>query len=215
MKEKRRYAHLSTRYVVDRVMQVWWMRANPIAPWLSRQAVVFIEQWLQSGDSAIEWGSGRSTTWLASRVERLRSVEHNPVWHQVVTQTINQNGVGNVDCLLIEQTEDISTFAMKYSHDSLADIAQSSLDFALVDGIFRDHCALAVLEKLKPGGLLVIDDAHRYLPSSSRSPSSIPAGGRCASETWVEFLEKADGWRRTQFSDGVKDDVLFFKPPDR
>ncbi|MCP4937116.1 MAG: hypothetical protein GY927_23640 [bacterium] len=60
--------------------------------------------------------------------------------------------------------------------------------------------------------LLVIDDAHRYLPSSSRSPSGISSDGRCPTSRWEQFLTEVHSWRRVWFSGGVHDDVLFFKP---
>lgn len=197
---------------MDRVTQMWWMRKNPEAPWLSRQAVIFIDQWLRPDDRAVEWGSGRSTAWFAKRVQRLLSVEHNPEWYQSVTNTIKQQNLNNVDYVLKELTGNEQLDVKEYSQGILCDIGDESLDFALVDGIFRDHCASGVLGKLKPGGLLVIDDAHRYLPSSSRSPFAIPDDGFCPTLHWERFQAQVRGWHRVWFSDGIHDDVLFFKP---
>ena len=215
MNTRRSFSHWTPRYVTDRVMQIWWMRQNPEAPWLSRQAVMFIDQWLKPDDYALEWGSGRSTTWFARRVRRLCSVEHDPGWYQSVNNLIVQQELKNVDYVLREQTGNGPSDAEEYSQGILRDIDDESLDFALVDGIFRDHCALAVLGKLKPGGLLVIDDSHRYIPSNSRSPFAIPCRGPCPTSRWGRFLAETRGWRRVWFSDGIHDDALFFKPRGR
>lgn len=174
---------------------------------------MIIDQWLRPDDQAVEWGSGRSTAWFARRVQRLRSVEHHSGWYQSVTNAINQQGLKNVDYVLVEQTGNRPSDAEAYSQGTLCDIGEESLDFALVDGIFRDHCALVVLRKLKPEGLLVIDNTHRYLPSSSGSLFTIPSDGPCPTSRWEQFLTEISGWRRVWFIDGVHDDVLFFKPP--
>ena len=40
----------------------------------------------------------------------------------------------------------------------------ASLDFALVDGHYRDYSAKFILPKIKPGGMLIIDNVNWYLP---------------------------------------------------
>ena len=37
--------------------------------------------------------------------------------------------------------------------------ADRSLDFVLIDGMYRGHCAIRAMSKVKPGGLIVIDNA--------------------------------------------------------
>ena len=65
----------------------------------------------------------------------------------------------------------------------------------LVDGIHRDHCALQVLDKLRPGGFIVIDNANSNLPSATRSPYSrtFPDGPK--GETWSRFARTIEAWR--------------------
>lgn len=209
---KRSFAHWTPRYVMDRAMQMLWMRRNPEAPWLSRQAVQFLAQWLSSGDQAIEWGSGRSTVWLARRVGHLVSMEHDPEWFGNVSVTLRRQNLTNVDYHLTELTGETTKDAENYSLRVLEDIADGSIDFVLVDGIFRDRCAMTILDKLRPGGLLVVDDAHRYLPSNSRSQFAIPTGGCCASEQWEQFLAATRKWHQVWFSDGIYHDAFYFKP---
>lgn len=44
-----------------------------------------------------------------------------------------------------------------YARAALA-LAEESMDLALVDGAYRDHTAKSALPKIKPGGLLIIDN---------------------------------------------------------
>ena len=49
---------------------------------------------------------------------------------------------------------------------------RESLDFALIDRTYRDHCAIAALDRIRPGGVMVIDNVERYLLSKSRTPTA-------------------------------------------
>ena len=40
----------------------------------------------------------------------------------------------------------------------LEEFPDASLDFVLVDGIFRNYCAVGSVSKVKPGGLIVVDN---------------------------------------------------------
>ena len=74
---KRSFRHWTFRYLIDRTELLLYERRHPDLPWLTREAVDFLASWLQPSDHGLEWGSGRSTVWLAQRVSRLVSIEHN------------------------------------------------------------------------------------------------------------------------------------------
>lgn len=84
-----------------------------------------------------------------------------------------------------------------------------SLDFALVDGKRRDECILAAIPKLKPGALLVLDNANWFFPSRKTysPPSPTKQEGR-----WDEVFRAVEDWRCVWTSCGVTDTALFFKP---
>ena len=90
--------------------------------------------------------------------------------------------------------------------------ADNSLDFCLVDGTLREYCALKAIDKIQPGGLLIIDDVQRYLPSASFSPSSRSLAAGADGPMWQEVERRIADWRRIWTSSGVKDTALFFKP---
>lgn len=212
---KRSFSHWTPRYVMDRAMQILWMRRNPEAPWLSRQAIEFLAQWLSQGDRAMEWGSGRSTVFIARRVKYLISIEHDAKWHKSVLEAIRRESLENVEYRLVERTGDSLRDVIAYGIGPLQEIADNSLDFVLVDGKFRDHCALAVLDKIRPGGLLLIDNAERYIspPPAFASKRKMPVlGPQSEASHWRIFRKAVTGWREVWLSDGIIYDALFFKP---
>jgi len=65
--------HHTLRYVSNRIKQMIFERINPSAPWLVRHSIPYIEKLLRSDDFCVEFGSGRSTLWLAGLCDHLRS----------------------------------------------------------------------------------------------------------------------------------------------
>jgi hypothetical protein len=63
-----------------------------------------------------------------------------------------------------------------------------------------------------PGGILVIDDVHRYLPSKSRAPLARKISDGAVDQEWQEFLTKVLDWEYIWSSNGVKDTVIYQKP---
>jgi hypothetical protein len=64
--------------------QIAFSRRFPDAPWLAESAVLLLDSWLKPTDVELEWGSGRSTIWLARRMKRLTSVESDKTWFEMV-----------------------------------------------------------------------------------------------------------------------------------
>ncbi|MGQ9682039.1 MAG: hypothetical protein ACUVX9_05855 [Anaerolineae bacterium] len=162
----------------------------------------------------IEWGSGRSTVWLAKRAARLISVEHSSEWHARVQAWLTKEALLNVDYRLCP----VSPGRSSYRAEEVAYVGvvtalpDESLDFALIDGRFRARCALAALRKLCPGGMLIVDNANHYLPSASRAPRSIAIDGVPPNKEWALFRRRVARWRCLWTSNGVFDTAIWFKP---
>lgn len=200
----RRIRHWTPRYLVDRLIVLAYERSHPHSPWLNRHAVHLLDSWLQPGDKGFEWGSGRSTLWLARRVRWLLSVEHSEPYYLRTRSQLAAAGLHHVDYRHCPQEAD-------YVGASNS-LPPQSLDFVLVDGQRRDHCALAALPRLKPGGLLILDNSNWFLPSHSRSPNSRRWQHGPASEAWSEFARQVETWRCLWTSDGVSDTAFWLKP---
>jgi predicted O-methyltransferase YrrM len=91
------------------------------------------------------------------------------------------------------------------------EIQDSSLDFVLIDGLFRGLCAEHAIRCVKPSGMIIIDNVNWYLPSDSRSPGSVKRNAKPASD-WTDFYEATHTWRRIWTNSGVTDTAIYFKP---
>ena len=208
----RNLAHLSPRYVLDRCLVALDQRRRPADPWLTRAAISILESWLRPDDVGFEWGSGRSTVWLTERVRRLVSVEHDPAWYGTVRKRLVAAGLlERCDYRLEPDGRDEGPDS-RYVR-AVDEFPENAFDFVLVDGVARVHCALAVLTKLRPGGLLCIDNANWFLPGPmfSRSPNSRNDRGP-ANASWAELAAQLRPWRCIWTSNGVFDTAFWVKP---
>jgi predicted O-methyltransferase YrrM len=204
--------HLTPRYVCNRVRQMRYERAHPDDPWLTPAAIALLGSLLRREDIGVEFGSGRSTVWFATRVAAVTSVEHDEQWYNAVAVRLKDRGLGNVDYLLAPGDQPLERGGdSRYARTALA-FASSSLDFALIDGHYRDYTAKFILPKIKSGGLLIIDNANLYLPCQSNSPNSRTAELGPPTPVWADVCAQLAGWRSIWTSSGVWDTAIFMKP---
>lgn len=207
----RRLSHITPRYIKARLALRLYEAKNPHSPWLTAESIRFLNTWLLSKDVGLEFGSGRSTTWFASRVSHLISVEHDAKWYRKVANDLSLLTLsGKVRYLLHE--DGIRESAASGYVRVVSEIQNDSLDFCLVDGVSRDHCAISVIPKIRPGGVIIIDNVNWYLPCNSHAPNSRSRETGCASRVWEDFYTSIRPWRHFWTSDGVTDTAIFFKP---
>lgn len=200
--------HWTPKYVVDRLSVAYMEARHPEWPWLSTTVVPQLDSLLHSTDVGLEVGSGRSTTWFAERTRQLTSIEHDPEWVYKLENSVSNRGLGNVTIQYIPYRSDVLDHASEY-RAFIENLPDTSLDYALIDGFHRSVTSNAVLRKLKEGGLLIIDDVHRYLPSASRTPGARSAKDGPLDGEWGLFWERTMAMRRLWFSDGVHDTAIF------
>jgi predicted O-methyltransferase YrrM len=207
----RAVGHWTPRYIRARARQALYQRAHPDAPWLTPEAIRLLDSMLRPSDIGAEFGSGRSTLWLARRCAHLTSAEHDEQWHARVSAELLGEGITHVDYQLHPRDEpdatgDRSAYAQvaRFFHDE-------SIDFALVDGAYRDHVTLFLLPKIRPGGMLVIDNVNWYLPSPTTSPASLPPSATPPTAAWEQAAAALANWRRIWTSSGASDTAIFVK----
>lgn len=122
-----------------------FMAANPCAPWWVPEAVPWLEQNIRPGMKAFEWGSGRSTVWLAEHGIRVTSVELDPKWHDWVR----------------ERAPAAEVILTTWSHEKYAELIEAGApyDLTIVDGFYRRWCLPRAMQATKPGGIIVVDNA--------------------------------------------------------
>jgi hypothetical protein len=199
----RSYRHWTARYILDRTKRWLYERTHRDSPWLTRQMVEILDRRLRPSDTLVEWGSGRSTIWFARRVGHVVSVEHDRAWHSRVRAKLKESNLRNVECHLVREGQSVQ---------AVGHITRGTVDVALVDGLDRDRCALAAVDLLKAGGLLIVDNANWYLPCQSRSPKSTSPDDGPVSEAWAEFSDATRQWPLTWTTDGVTDTAMWMKP---
>ena len=160
-----RYAR-SPALLVHRARRALYELRHPGEPWMAPGAIRYCEQHLRATDVALEWGSGRSTTWFAERVGALTSIEHDAAWYAKVHDELRARDLRNVEYKLIPLDPDKESGQIYFADDDLPAYVRAartfedgSVDFVSVDGAYRVSCALAAFPKLRSGGLLLVDDA--------------------------------------------------------
>jgi predicted O-methyltransferase YrrM len=206
----RRLSHLTPRYLFDLGLVVAFERRNPGVPWLTREAISILSRALRPLDRGLEYGSGRSTCWFARRTAGLISVESDAQWYATVRAQLASAGLAEkVDYRFVPADEKRTNDPYRSAYLAvLESLAPESLDYVIVDGIYRDDCAVRATPLLKPGGLLIVDNINWFVPSRSRSPLS---ARRVGTSNWAEFLQFVHAWRLIWTTTGVTDTGLWIR----
>jgi SAM-dependent methyltransferase len=207
---------LRPSYLIPRLRQIAFSRRFPDAPWLVESAVFLLESWLKPTDVGLEWGSGRSTVWLARRMKRLITIEADRTWYEEIRKRLREADLlartdyRHIPCEL----EEIDEPASHPYADVAAEFPDGSFDFCLVDGHIRATCFRSVLRKIKPGGLLALDNANRYLPNrvmgqfaTAHQPLDKPS-----SPLWGQLLQEISAWRAIHTTDKIWDTRFWVRP---
>ena len=147
-------------------------------PWLSQEAILYLDKHLDKNMTGLEYGSGRSTIYFARKLKKLVSIEHHTGWFNKVDLLLKEQGLNNVEYLHIpkENTTDSQPddnvilsgldgseprmdFYNYYS--KVNEYPDEYFDFVLIDGRARVHCGKNAINKLKSGGIFVLDNSER------------------------------------------------------
>ena len=146
-----------------------WLVANRAAgrdldgPWINALALRFLRRIIQPEWNVFEFGSGRSTLWYAEHAASVVALESAPDWHAQVHHMVSRYAHATVELLPARQFP--SRVAME---------PDNTFDLIVVDGPDQDEsgrdlppeldrtgCVVAALSKLRPGGVLLLDNSDR------------------------------------------------------
>ena len=162
-----------------------WFHARtgrtPERPWIVPAAVGWLRRRIRRRWSILELGSGRSTVWFARRAGAVVSLEDNEFWHGRTRERLAELGLANVDLKLLP----VERFP-----EAVGELPEASFDLVVVDfleapAMSRIDCLSPAMERVRPGGLLLLDDSDR--------------------PGYAEAYELLEGWRERRFV-GVKDE---------
>lgn len=187
-----------------------YQKNHPKEPWLSPDAIRAFKLLSQNLNLGLEYGSGRSTAFFAPFFEKYVSIEHEEAWFQQVKDQLSD--LTQVDYHLIKAEEEVpqqhlssieqiftsaddfpvqDSLFKSYS-DFVLSFDDEYFDFILVDGRARRTCALNALDKIKSGGILVLDNAER--------------------KRYAEVLEQLSDWPQIFTTTGLTDTLIWRKP---
>ncbi|MCQ8181703.1 hypothetical protein NP603_11335 [Methylomonas sp. SURF-1] len=150
-------------------------------PWMSFPVIELLDKILKKDQMVFEYGSGGSTLFFSRRVKLVVSVEHNREWYELVESEIKARKLRNVKYEIIPPTSysdysrDLASVASSYVSDDKAseglrfkDYAaaidcypDSYFDLVVVDGRVRPSCIHHAQNKVKRGGILLLDQSER------------------------------------------------------
>jgi len=208
--KKKSIKHWSPRYITNRLKDIIFQFFNPHLPWLTPDSIKLIKKIIKKKDTALELGSGRSTIWISGLVETLYSIETDKSWFNYVDLKIKKQNIKNINLILVRNNNK-SNFRKSYMEE-LRLFNKTKFDIILIDGKFRDLSTIYCIKMLNPGGVLIIDNINRYLPSNSFSPNSRTYKMGPLNKNWESIGLTLKNWRSVWTTNGVTDTAIFFKP---
>jgi hypothetical protein len=151
------------------------------SPWMVFAAIDRLRRHLRPDMRVFEWGSGGSTLFFARRAGQVIAVEHDEKWAAQVREACAGHSHGHVmvDFIPPDATPPAVTFdpadpshayssakayhGLSFQHYTERILAFPDAHFhvVVVDGRARPACLRHALPKVKPGGLLVLDNSNR------------------------------------------------------
>jgi hypothetical protein len=146
-------------------------------PWLTFDAIAFLKKTIRKQDAVFEYGGGGSTLFFLDHAQEVVTVEHDGVWFsdlvKIIGNTANWKGTfiepeatdqqGN-PAVVADYASDDADFkkhVFKKYATAIDSYKDHYFDIVLVDGRARTSCIAHALKKIKPGGLLIVDNAER------------------------------------------------------
>jgi hypothetical protein len=151
------------------------------SPWLTFDAIRYIDKQPLEGRKIFEYGSGGSTLYWVSRGAECVSIEHDAHWYETLRPMLPSTT--GVDYRLVPPTplesgddgspegDDPRSYLSSYEQyrgysfrayaSQIDDFPQEHFDLVLIDGRARPSCIRHAVLKIKPGGMLVVDNSNR------------------------------------------------------
>ena len=122
-------------------------------PWLTTDSIKFLEQYFLENKNprVLEFGSGASTIWFARRTNHLVSIEHQGNWYRMVKKRLKEVRKNHVKLIL----------KPKPYFSICSSFEKESFDLIVVDGRHRIKCIKGSIPLLKPGGVMMLDNADK------------------------------------------------------
>lgn len=124
-------------------------------PWFSYPAIDFLSQFDFSDKDVFEYGCGNSTLFWSERAKSVVAVESFKDWYE----KIKQKAGSNVELIL--SSNEVEEYAGQIDKFG-------QFDIIVIDGIgeSRLRCAQLAKRKLRPGGMIILDNSDLWVKSA-------------------------------------------------
>jgi hypothetical protein len=150
-------------------------------PWINFLALDFLKENLRPEFKVFEYGGGGSTLFFCKNVAQVATVEDHAEWFKTLTETVAAKGYQHWRGFFVSPVPVADSRPRSHSNPDdfksnvkgLEDMSFESyarcidqfpeayFDVVLVDGRARPSCIQQAIPRLKPGGLLVVDNTER------------------------------------------------------
>lgn len=156
---------------------------NNHIPWIVFEAEELLKSYLNNNSNIFEFGSGGSTLFFSKYAKNVFSVEHNYEWFQKVASEVKREKNNNWQGFLEEPTIidtyefkqldfadplnykssdiDLRNFSFQNYAKKILIFDENFFDIVFIDGRARPSCLMHSYSKVKPGGLLILDNSER------------------------------------------------------
>ncbi len=130
-------------------------------PWMPYSLIKYLEKELKASDLVFEYGFGTSSIFFAKRVKKVISVESNKKWHEVMTEMVSEQGVCNIETVLMPDALENTKYENLVRNFSETTLPDPGFDWIVIDSLKRAKCTTNATLALKKGGKILLDDAQR------------------------------------------------------
>jgi hypothetical protein len=121
-------------------------------PWYTYPAIEYIRQLDFSDKVIFEYGSGNSSRFWSALAKRVVSVEDDKEWYEKIQTSSGDNSK------LVLATDKTAYIDEILNYDPF--------DVIIVDGSHRYECAQQALKRLRPGGLIILDNSDWFVKTT-------------------------------------------------
>lgn len=124
-------------------------------PWMTYPAIEFLKNKITKEHEIFEFGCGASTLFFARNAKRVVGLETNEIWLKIVREMLAKEESENVEITLMADG------LTNLLYENFAKNSGQKFDLIVIDSLKRFECAKNVIEALKVGGMVILDDSER------------------------------------------------------
>ncbi len=125
-------------------------------PWLTYPMIELLSERVKKHWRVFEYGSGSSSLWWASRVEKVVSVEHDRSWYEHTRQHMPANTT-----LYHEELAAKGSGAENPNYFRCIEKQNELFEVIVVDGRERVNCLKTAVPHLSQDGVIILDNSDR------------------------------------------------------